>query len=98
MSSGSTRRPTLLGIPFDGASSSMRGAADGPRAIRAALRSPHSNSFSEALHDVLAPGALDDFGDVDCASDERAAIERAATEVISRGGAVVALGGDHSIS
>ena len=59
----SAGRPTLLGLPYDGASSFRRGAAAAPRAVREALASPSSNSWSEALLDVGAPDALADAGE-----------------------------------
>jgi arginase len=93
--------PTLIGLPYDGASSFRRGAAAAPRLIREALRSPSSNSWSEALIDVGAPSALADAGDVDLANttDVRGAIESAIASVLRAGrGRPVALGGDHSVT
>jgi len=93
--------PTLIGLPYDGASSFRRGAAAAPRLIREALRSSSSNTWSEGLVDVGASDGLADAGDVDLANtaDVRAAIEAAVASVL-RGGAgrPIALGGDHSVS
>ena len=93
--------PTLLGLPYDGASSFRRGAAAAPRLIREALRSPSSNSWSEGGVDVGAVTALADAGDVDLANvaDVRGAIESAVASVLRGGlGRPVALGGDHSVT
>jgi len=90
-------RPTLLGIPFDGASSYVRGAAGGPAAIRAALHSPSTNGWSESIRDVVA--TLHDAGDVDLTlAEPRAAIDDAAQHLIADGASLIALGGDHSVS
>jgi arginase len=90
--------PTLLGVPFDAASSFTRGSGAGPSAIREALRSPSSNLWSESLHDLGAPGAFGDAGDVELTGDPRAAIEEAVRGLLQRGLRPIVLGGDHSIS
>ena len=92
-------QPTLIGIPYDASSSYLRGAAEAPPLIRRALISPSSNSWTESLRDIGAPGVLLDAGDVDLSgNDPRAAIERAAREVVADHGLPLSLGGDHSIS
>ena len=92
--------PTLIGVPFDAASSFLRGAAAAPPVIRRELASDAGNGVSEALVDLRAPGALADAGDVDFAGDgdptER--ITRALTTVIVDGGHPISVGGDHSIT
>ena len=93
--------PTLLGLPYDASSSFLRGAAAAPAAIRAALHSPSSNSWSEALIDVLGSGALADAGDLllgDDAAHARVAIEEGVRKVIAAGGRPISLGGDHSVT
>ena len=57
--------PTLLGVPYDAASSFMRGSAAGPAKIREALHSPAGNPWSETLVDISALGVMQDAGDVD---------------------------------
>ena len=92
--------PTLLGVPFDAASSFRRGAAAGPAAIRAALASPAGNSWTEGLVDLGVAGTLGDAGDValpDVAS-ARTNIEAGVAAVIAAAGRPIVLGGDHSIS
>jgi agmatinase len=92
--------PTLLGVPFDGASSFRRGPAAGPAAIRAALTSPAGNSWTEGLVDLGVPGALADQGDLSLSegADVRALIERGVARVLDSGGLPIVLGGDHSIT
>jgi len=90
-------RPTLLGIPYDAASSYLRGAANGPAAIRAALHSPSTNGWSEDVRNVV--DQLHDAGDVDLTlGDVRAAIDQAAHHLFAGGARVIALGGDHSVT
>ena len=92
-------QPTLIGVPYDAASSYLRGAAEAPPLIRRALASPSSNSWTESLRDIGAPGVLLDAGDIDLSgSQPRAAIEHAARDVIADGGLPLSLGGDHSIT
>ncbi|MGE3617114.1 MAG: arginase family protein, partial [Gemmatimonadales bacterium] len=94
--------PTLLGVPFDGASSWRRGPARGPAAIREALRAPSSNTWTEDGLDITAPGVLADGGDVELLSDDgaaaRSAIEAAVGRILDAGGRPLVLGGDHSIT
>lgn len=91
---------TLLGVCYDGSSSFERGTALGPPAIRAALRRPSTNTWTERGIDLAAPGALDDAGDLAPHPGEegRAAITRAVTAIGARGSRPLVLGGDHSIT
>ena len=92
--------PTLVGVPFDGASSFLRGAATAPALIRRELASDAGNGVSEALIDLRAPGALDDAGDVDCTGDAgpHGRISDAIARVLEHDGRPICLGGDHSIT
>lgn len=92
--------PTLLGIPYDASSSFLPGAATAPQLIRQALRSPSSNSWTEALVDVSSRGVLEDAGDValDGAHDPRAVISYTIAEIAETGGRPISLGGDHSVT
>ena len=94
------RLPTLIGIPYDASSSFLRGPALAPPRIREALRSAAGNSWSEGLHDLDAPGALGDAGDLDLAESGsvRALIEAGVTSVLAGGGIPISLGGDHSVT
>lgn len=92
--------PCLVGVPYDGSSSFLRGAAAAPAAIREWLFSPAGNGFSEAGIDVNRH-ALADAGDLELpeAGDAmRAAIERGIETILDAGRRPIALGGDHSIT
>jgi arginase len=91
--------PTLLGIPFDGYSSYLRGAGDAPEKIREALRCDASNSWTETGVDLAVAGVYGDAGDLPFAEkDAFAAIESGVGELIDQGKRPVLLGGDHSIT
>jgi arginase len=92
--------PTLIGVPFDAASSFLRGAASAPPLIRRELASGAGNGVSESLIDLRAPGMLADAGDVDfgASTEPQRCITEAIAGVLSRGGSPIALGGDHSIT
>jgi arginase len=91
--------PTLLGIPFDGQSSYLRGAGDAPPKIREALRCDASNAWTELRVDLGAEGAYGDAGDLAFAEkDAFAAIEAGVGALIDQGKRPVSLGGDHSIT
>jgi len=93
-------RLRLIGLPYDSSSSFLRGAAEGPPAIRAALESSHWNSWSELGQDLAANDVLSDAGDVllSAGPRARAEIESAVAEVIAGGWRPLALGGDHSVT
>jgi agmatinase len=94
-------RPRLVGLPYDASSSFLRGAAEAPPLIRAALRSPAGNPWTETLRDLSAPGGLDDAGDLDlpaAPAAARAAIESAIAALLASGARPLALGGDHSVT
>jgi agmatinase len=92
--------PTLIGVPFDAASSFLRGAAASPPLIRRELASDAGNGVSESLIDLRAPGMLADAGDVDlgASAEPQERITEAIAAAISRGGRPISLGGDHSIT
>ena len=94
--------PTLVGLPYDGSSSYLRGPAEAPRAIREALWSPSANSWTELGVNIGAAGIMADAGDLPLESCDaaaaRAAIEGALARVIAGGARPVSLGGDHSVT
>jgi arginase family enzyme len=94
-----TGLPTLLGIPFDGYSSYLRGAGDAPPKIREALRCDASNSWCESGVDLGVAGGYGDAGDLAFAEkDAFAAIEAGVGALIEAGKRPLSLGGDHSIT
>jgi agmatinase len=91
--------PTLIGIPFDGYSSYLRGAGEAPAKIREAMRCDASNSWTELGVDLGEAGAYDDAGDLPFAEqDAFTAIEAGLNKLIEQGKRPVSLGGDHSIT
>jgi arginase len=96
--------PTLLGIPLDGNSSYLRGAAGAPGKIRQALHCDASNQWSELAVDVGASGAFVDAGDLQLhdsrekVKEDFAEIERAIGELLTKNEQPISLGGDHSIT
>lgn len=93
-----SKPPRLIGLPYDGSSSFLRGASQAPPLIRAALYSTHTNSWTERGIDLS--GALADAGDLGLSPGPEALgqIERGITELLAGGARPVALGGDHSVT
>ena len=91
--------PTLVGIPFDAQSSYLRGAADAPRKIRAALHCDASNGWTERGLEAVAADIPEDAGDL-AFSDENAfgIIEAEIGKLLDQGRRLISLGGDHSIT
>ena len=92
--------PRLIGLPYDAGSSYLRGSAEAPPLIRAALHSPHWNSWTEQRQDLSVPGALTDAGDLPLQPDAevRGQIEAGIAELLAGGWRPLALGGDHSVT
>ena len=91
-------RPQLIGIPYDASSSFLRGSAQAPPLIRAALQSPAGNSFTERGANL---SELADAGDLAVAEDPataRARIQDGIEQALADGFSPIALGGDHSIT
>ena len=95
-----TRRVDLIGMPTDVHSSFLRGCAQAPPLIRAALFSPHGNEASERGLELGGGIALKDCGDLplrEALSDD-AVIEAAVLQSLRDSAIPIALGGDHSIT
>jgi len=91
--------PSLVGIPFDGQSSYLRGAGDAPPKIRKALRCDASNRWTESGVNLGAAGSFDDAGDLAFSeTDAFEAIESDIGNLLDEGRKPVSLGGDHSIT
>jgi arginase len=109
-----TGTPALLGIPFDGYSSYLRGAGEAPPKIREALHCPASNDWTELGVNLGAAGIYEDAGDLVLketpgsrktgetrgtpGQDPFAAIEAGVAALLDQGKQPVSLGGDHSIT
>jgi agmatinase/guanidinopropionase len=91
----------IVGVPFDSATSHRSGARFGPRKIRelSLLLWGYNQALAVAPFKTLS---VVDYGDVDIVpvniEDTYANIEREVGALLDRGLAVVALGGDHSIT
>ena len=91
--------PTLLGIPFDGQSSYLRGVGEAPGRIRAALRCDASNNCTELGVDLGRAGIYEDVGDLEFSEkDAFTVIENSLGAIVDGGKLPLALGGDHSIT
>ena len=92
--------PRLIGLPSDASSSFLRGPAEAPPLIRAALHSPAGNPWTERLYNLALPDGLGDAGDLALppAPDARALIEAGIGALLASGARPIALGGDHSVT
>ena len=90
----------LVGFPYDDNSSFMKGAADAPPIVRAALLSDASNLWSESGIDLGDAGLFFEAGDVKPlpGMETFALIERSVGSLLSDGLTPICLGGDHSIT
>lgn len=96
-----TYQIAVLGIPFDEKSCYLRGAAEGPKAIRAASTSRALNPCTELAVDLEEETVMVDLGDVDTSGDFSAVfsrIEERVGEILGENAVPILLGGDHSIS
>lgn len=87
----------LLGLPTDSHSSFLRGPAQAPDAIRAALASPHGNRSTELGGELGGEIELEDFGDLPLeeAEGDFECIRSAASQA---GSTPIFLGGDHMVT
>lgn len=91
--------PTLIGIPFDGQSSYMRGPGDAPNKIREAFACDSSNKWTELGIDLGANGVYEDAGDLSFSEkDALTTIEDGIGKLLDSGKRPMSLGGDHSIT
>jgi arginase len=92
--------PVLLGIPLDQNSSFLRGPAQAPPMIRAALHSDAWNSWAGAQIDLAQPGLFEDAGDLSEMenSDAYERIEQVVAQIVESKKRPLCLGGDHSVT
>jgi agmatinase len=91
----------ILGVPYDGKSSYLKGPSQGPQAIRAASTGEAINAWTELGINLEDAVTIVDLGDVDVTgsySDISARVEERVSEILERDGMPIVLGGDHSIS
>ncbi|MGI9606112.1 MAG: agmatinase [Acidimicrobiales bacterium] len=97
----STAKPVLVGVPFDGASSFLKGPAAAPEAVRRALHCGSANYTTE--RGVELDPVVDvwtDAGDVSVPSGPAEAFDaiRSAATELGADAPIVAVGGDHFIT
>jgi len=90
--------PVLVGIPFDGNSSFLRGSAGAPGLIRSAFHSSSSNYWSELGVDLGSEGVFEDVGDLHFRHNVFNAIEQSIGDLVDQRLRPISLGGDHSIT
>jgi arginase len=91
----------ILGVPFDEKSSYLRGAADGPAAVRRVSTGKCYCGTTELGVNLEEDTVLVDLGDVDTFGDMDktfALIEKAVAGILDKGAVPIVLGGDHSIT
>ena len=91
----------ILGVPFDEKSSYLRGAAQGPAAVRAVSTGKCYCGYTELGVNLEEDTVLVDLGDIDTSGDmdkSFALIEKGVAAILAKGAAPVVIGGDHSIT
>ncbi|MBL7870894.1 MAG: agmatinase [Cyclobacteriaceae bacterium] len=90
---------SILGIPFDAASSFLRGPAQAPNKIRAAFHSDSANYFTERGIDLKESEIWSDAGDLAFNGENPlSVIENSIHNLLAQDHRILTLGGDHSIS
>ncbi len=88
----------IQGIPFDANSTFRRGPAQAPDRIREAYYSESANLWSELNLDLGNLPTLFDVGNIPDGEDLFDRIKDQTAKLVEKGGSVISLGGDHSIS
>ena len=90
----------LIGLPTDSHSSFLRGPAQAPQAIRAALASDHANQTTELGAELRTDIAVEDIGDLplDESVTDFDRIVAAASAAAEAGKVPIFLGGDHMVT
>lgn len=96
----------LVGLPFDGSSSFLRGSAKAPEAVRRVLHAGSANWFTELGVEVRpatpdVPNGWVDLGDLHLRDDAPSAFRQivaAMSEATFDGSRVVSIGGDHFVT
>ena len=93
--------PKLLGLPWDGSSSFLRGPAGAPDAVRTALHGGSANYTTE-LGVQVDPDRWIDLGDLEFTSEEPAVahetIRAGVDAALADGAPVLSVGGDHFVT
>ena len=93
--------PKLLGLPWDGSSSFLRGPAGAPEAVRSSLHCGSANYTTE-LGVQVDPDRWADLGDLELSTDDAAEahtrIRNAVAEATADGSPLLSIGGDHFVT
>ncbi len=92
------KKVSIVGIPYDEASSFLRGPAQAPAKIREAFRSDSANCFTESGTDLKDHPVIADLGDLTIVTEAPISIEKSFDKILSQYPKVLTLGGDHSIT
>ncbi|MEO1064152.1 MAG: agmatinase family protein [Actinomycetota bacterium] len=91
--------PVLLGLPYDGSSSFLRGPAEAPAAVRRVLHRGSGNWSTERGVDLdPASGTWCDLGDADIPDDPPGALVAVRGAARALDAPAVSLGGDHFVT
>ena len=92
----------IVGIPFDAGTSYRPGARFGPQAIRQASRHLRTNYHPDYNTEPFVQQQVADAGDIACnpynIEEAIEQIQVGATQLLNDVGAIVSLGGDHTIA
>ena len=92
----------IVGIPFDAGTSYRPGARFGPMSIRQASRHLRTNYHPSYDVEPFKVQQVADAGDITCnpfnIDEAIKQIEEGATELLSKVGGIISLGGDHTIA
>ncbi len=92
----------LIGIPYDGNSSFLKGPSMAPERIRLMDKEGSANRFSESGIEVIAGKNYEDMGDINftTTNPEQAfnSIRESITRQLAGNNKVVSIGGDHSVT
>lgn len=91
----------VIGVPYDGKSSYLKGPAKGPRSIREASTSQMINAWTELGIDIENETKMIDLGDIEVSGhflEVFSRIEENIKALLSKKITPIVLGGDHSIT
>ena len=92
----------IVGVPFDAGTSYRPGARFGPQSIRQASRHLRTNYHPAYDSEPFLEQQVADAGDITCnpfnINESVNQIQKAATDLLSKVGGIISMGGDHTIA
>ena len=92
----------IVGVPFDAGTSYRPGARFGPQSIRQASRHLRTNYHPAYDAEPFLEQQVADAGDITCnpfnINESVEQIQKAATDLLSKVGGIISMGGDHTIA